>query len=568
VIKVNKDLNLSFLFVGSIVPHKNVDELVKVFEIINKKFPKTKLNIVGHADKKEFEKLNLLSKQNIEYFGYLSDAKLVSMYKKIDICITLSKSEGFCLPIYEGLNFGKPFIVSNGIIHKEIEAYGIQVNSHLNVTDKAQFIIDNLTKLLEIKKQISVQKIRSHFSWQTMTQKIIEGGQNNKIYYFIDNTSKVEINSGIQKTTKEICKSFINSQYLVHPISLNSLQEIITTKDSDLDRFQKNDGPSKYDFNLETKLKFDESSKLAKDVLVIPELLTYLNVEEINNLFENLKQYNIKILYIIYDILPVVRKQDYNNEVIERFNFLMLKVIEYADIGLCISNYVLEQFKSYYKHQLQKSRIKLHTIPLGYSNNFSEIKNNKNESKLINDIKLFLKNSELTLFYPATIEPRKNHVKLVKVIRKLNQKYSSKLKLVCVGWNAYPDIYNEIVSLIDENFLFLENVNNDIVKFMFESTDYTIYPSLDEGFGLPIIESLGMKTKVICSNFGSMKEIQEKYSEFCFGIDSRSENNFYKDLENIIFTSGIVIKPSKIIEKLEINDWKFTVKEIENSLDD
>ncbi len=38
---------------------------------------------------------------------------------------------------------------------------------------------------------------------------------------------------------------------------------------------------------------------------------------------------------------------------------------------------------------------------------------------------------------------------------------------------------------------------------------FTVFPSLNEGFGLPLAESLGCGTPAITSNFGAMREIAE-----------------------------------------------------------
>ena len=41
------------------------------------------------------------------------------------------------------------------------------------------------------------------------------------------------------------------------------------------------------------------------------------------------------------------------------------------------------------------------------------------------------------------------------------------------------------------------------------SCDFTVYPSVEEGFGLPILESLWCGKPAICANFGAMLEVAE-----------------------------------------------------------
>ena len=49
--------------------------------------------------------------------------------------------------------------------------------------------------------------------------------------------------------------------------------------------------------------------------------------------------------------------------------------------------------------------------------------------------------------------------------------------------------------------------NNDVLKKLYLNSTVLVYPSLYEGFGLPILEAMSLGCPVICSNTSSMKEI-------------------------------------------------------------
>ena len=53
---------------------------------------------------------------------------------------------------------------------------------------------------------------------------------------------------------------------------------------------------------------------------------------------------------------------------------------------------------------------------------------------------------------------------------------------------------------------FLGYVPNDDLQALYANACALFYPSLYEGFGMPIIEALACGTKVICSNAASMPE--------------------------------------------------------------
>ena len=63
------------------------------------------------------------------------------------------------------------------------------------------------------------------------------------------------------------------------------------------------------------------------------------------------------------------------------------------------------------------------------------------------------------------------------------------------------------VSPVKNEILFPGFVPRKTLPLLYRGCDLMIYPSLYEGFGLPIIEALACGAPVICSNTSSMKEL-------------------------------------------------------------
>ena len=51
-----------------------------------------------------------------------------------------------------------------------------------------------------------------------------------------------------------------------------------------------------------------------------------------------------------------------------------------------------------------------------------------------------------------------------------------------------------------------EQIEYSLLRRLYEEADFTVYPSVLEGFGLPIIESLWFGRPCVCANFGVMAE--------------------------------------------------------------
>lgn len=111
------------LFVGVLYPHKNIVMLIDSMHYILKKFPKAHLQIVGNGSeylslKQKIKKEKLES--NIELLGNIEKEELRDRYSSCDVYVTASKHEMLDLPAIEAMSCGKPVVLSDIPVHKEI----------------------------------------------------------------------------------------------------------------------------------------------------------------------------------------------------------------------------------------------------------------------------------------------------------------------------------------------------------------------------------------------------------------------------------------------------------------
>lgn len=118
--------------------------------------------------------------------------------------------------------------------------------------------------------------------------------------------------------------------------------------------------------------------------------------------------------------------------------------------------------------------------------------------------------------FVGTVQPRKNLVRLIEafslfLIESKNQEQDVSLVLAGkLGWD-----YKEILALpkqlgIDKQVKFTGRVSDMELASLYQGAIALTYPSLFEGFGLPILESYFFNTPVITSNTSSMPEIAGK----------------------------------------------------------
>lgn len=110
----------------------------------------------------------------------------------------------------------------------------------------------------------------------------------------------------------------------------------------------------------------------------------------------------------------------------------------------------------------------------------------------------------------ATLEPRKNHERLLSAYAELKRCLGSVLPLVLVGARGWliEGFRRRIVELgLENDVLLLGYVDDTDLQWLYQNCFAFIYPSMFEGFGLPVLEAMSLGAPVISSNTTSLPEI-------------------------------------------------------------
>lgn len=136
-------------------------------------------------------------------------------------------------------------------------------------------------------------------------------------------------------------------------------------------------------------------------------------------------------------------------------------------------------------------------------------------------------------------EPRKNHVAVLHAAELLWRE-GLQFSMVFVGagsWNA-ADYETTINGLIGAGrpVQSIRGLPDDLLWAAYRLAHCTLFPSLNEGFGLPVAESLAAGTPVITSGFGSMRDIVAPHGEPLGGllVDPRSDDSVTDAMRTIL----------------------------------
>lgn len=116
------------LYVGRIVPHKGIHNLIKAFNLVKKQYPSAKLLIVGKCyHDKYFAELTKLADESVIFVGPVGEDELPLYYAACDVYATCSIFEGFNLPLAEAQACGKPVVAFDIGPHRELVKNGFLV---------------------------------------------------------------------------------------------------------------------------------------------------------------------------------------------------------------------------------------------------------------------------------------------------------------------------------------------------------------------------------------------------------------------------------------------------------
>ena len=168
---------LQFLAVSTVEPRKRYDQILNAFDLLWKEDFDISLHIVGKPgwnNESVFNQIYENSELNRRLFwhkDFISDEELAELYKESSALIFASETEGFGIPLIEAAEYGKPLIVRDIPIFREVTENQALFFNGYEAKNLANAIKDFL-KLYEQNK-IPVPKIKI-YTWKESTKETLD----------------------------------------------------------------------------------------------------------------------------------------------------------------------------------------------------------------------------------------------------------------------------------------------------------------------------------------------------------------------------------------------------------
>lgn len=149
---------------------------------------------------------------------------------------------------------------------------------------------------------------------------------------------------------------------------------------------------------------------------------------------------------------------------------------------------------------------------------------------------------------------RKNYKRLIRAFSKIDDPF---LKLYVIGnkINTFSDDLNKDDYDIDNRIVFLSNVSDKELVNYYDNTQLFVFPSLYEGFGIPVIEAMRRGKTCVLSDIPVFKEIGDEQVVY---VDPLDINSIKEGIEK-----GLRInKTQRIYKKLPNFSWDKSAEKV------
>lgn len=205
-------------------------------------------------------------------------------------------------------------------------------------------------------------------------------------------------------------------------------------------------------------------------------------------------------IYTLYDLTFSLNPRTHLPLLRWSSDFLVPRSLKRCDRIIAISECTKRDAVRLYGIEADKIKV----IPLGVSERFRPSTDGE-KSAFRERFRL----PERYLLYVGTIEPRKNLSMLLEAYRAVVDA-GANVRLVIAGKKGwlYEDFFRKVRELhLEDEVLIPGFVPEEDLPALYSLADAFVYPSLYEGFGLPVLEAMACGTPVVCSNTSSLPEV-------------------------------------------------------------
>ena len=223
-------------------------------------------------------------------------------------------------------------------------------------------------------------------------------------------------------------------------------------------------------------------------------------------LFPILREHGVTVVPHLYDLIPVTEPQYFYSETTRQFLVWVTAVLQNASHIICNAG-ATKAALAKLCGELECDTPPCTVIPLG-----ADFKQGGKAEQAPLPEGL---TPEKYVLMVGTIEPRKNHALLLDAVKPLSERGIKVVFAGRIGWNM--DAFQKKMAAHPQNgtdFFFFEGPTDAVIRALYANALAVVFPTKNEGFGLPVIEAYQHGTPVLASDIPVLREVGGELADY------------------------------------------------------
>jgi glycosyltransferase involved in cell wall biosynthesis len=497
--------------------YKNSEAAFEIMRRLRRTFPDSALVVLEQPEKC---KVPLDLEGAVFPIGFPDDVGLVGLMKQVDLGITLSLWEGFNLPLAEMQWVGRPALAFDLAAHPEVIAHPWYLcRDNEEMAAKAVEVLGGGGPD-PVQRCRALERFHSYFRWRRFVQdyhQILEEMRPmvrkspkiaNPPFLVVDvtNSTRDPANSGVIRVTRRLGRTLQEHQdplFVVWDVS--SARYLLPTRE-EFEQLSRFNGPipvpadrlSPSAGDRVTLDAFLQANPTSAPWLLLPEVILE---DQFRSIRHHARERGFRIAALFYDAIPVMRP-DLCNRLMRDNHRAYMEGLAECDLVVPISDFSANCLKMFW--QEWGTAVNCEVIPNLLPGEYGGAARGQGP--------LPEPRGEVSILCVSTLEPRKNHRNLIGACLLLQQRHPELAWSLSLVGNRYEGAF-EVADFVQEvasknpRIRWLGIVDDATLHRLYQEATFTVYPSVIEGFGMPIVESLWHGRPCICSREGVMAEL-------------------------------------------------------------
>lgn len=249
----------------------------------------------------------------------------------------------------------------------------------------------------------------------------------------------------------------------------------------------------------------------------------------------------------VHDLTPLSVPGDSPGSVKLNYKYRLGKILERTASIIAVSAWTRDDICRFYKIRPEK----VHVIPLGYDRELFKPFNN------LGPLVSYGLQGIPYILAVGSEKPRKNLLRLVKSFGIMKNTSHHLVLAGLHGTDAKNLVFEHAAALgVKDRIKFIDYVKDEDLPILYSGATMFCYPSLYEGFGLPVLEAMACGTPVITSNTTSIPEVA---GDAAVIVDPQNSEDIASAMDTVIDAPDLRASLQKAgLERVKLFSWEQT----------